>query len=251
MTDSSILDKSGNTRIRVTRRPFLREGFSIGTEAFADDLSGIRDSSDIALMRQRSRAALNHALLAQRPIHGGKSLPLAQDPQDNHLVETLACDGRFQFGKTDISLSIKSGRWDQDDIFARQPHSAWMRFIDDRIGARRSPAAGALRNYWRLICLEMPDLGPERDAEVTVRIPKTLSGLPVLVIDGVIFHAVQATVPELIRMTLNHGGRGFVSVGPGPAGGDGSLHLSLVALVAPSQDVLADSLQTLPETSLP
>lgn len=250
MTETIILDKSGNTRVRIRRSPALRTGFSIGTETFADEMVALRATEDAVVQRQRCRAGLNLALLSQRPVHGGKSLPITQTPQDLHLIETLVSEPQVQFGKTEISLVVKSGRWDQDDIFARQPHSAWMRMVDYRIGSRRGSAAAALRDYWRLICLEMPHLGPGKEADVTVRMPKGVSGMPILIMDGVIFHAMQSSVADLTQMAVKQGARGFVSVGPAPARETGSLDLSLVALTAPSPEVFARCLQPLREESM-
>jgi len=242
MTDTTILDKAGNPRFRVLRRPDPRDGFSIGSEVFPDDFAPIRAVQDPDLQRQRGRATLNRALLSQRPIHGGKSLPVAQELEDLQIVERMLGDPEIKHGKTDVSIAMKSGKWEADDIFARQPHSAWMRYVDEVIGARRGLAAAALRDYWRLICLEMPSLGPDRDARVSIRMPKTLSGLPVLIIDDVVFHAEQTPVVRLIEMTLKHGGRGFVSVGPAAAAAEGTVHFSLVGLMAPSKDALVTCL---------
>lgn len=243
MTDTTILDKAGNPRFRVLRRPDPREGFSIGSETFPDDFAPIRAAQDADLQRQRGRAALNKALLSQRPIHGGKGLPVAMEPEDLEIVERMLADPEIRHGKTDVSISMKSGRWEADEIFARQPHAAWMRYVDEVISARRGLAAVALRNYWRLICLEMPSLGPDRDARVSIRMPKTISSLPVLIIDDVVFHAQQIPVAQLIEMSLKHGGRGFVSVGPAAMGAEGSVQFSLVGLTAPSRQVLAACLQ--------
>lgn len=246
MTDTEILDTDGAMRIQVSRRPMIRDGFSVGMERFSDALPGLRAQGDQAQMLQRSRAMLNHALLSQRPIHGGKALPVGQDPEDIHLLEALMAEPRMHFGMTEISLDLKSGDWTQADIFRRQPHAAWMYLVDAKIGARRGLAAAALRDYWRLVCLEMPDLEPGKNNAMTVHMPRGPGAAPVLVSEDVIFHAQHVTVLDMIRMTLKHGGRGFVSVGPGQASGKGRISLSLVALTAPHKEVLSSCLQPAP-----
>ncbi|MCE6958274.1 hypothetical protein LAZ40_04290 [Cereibacter sphaeroides] len=228
MSDTTIRDAHGRVTFKIRRA--AGSDFHLAREGFARlDLG--RDGDDPHLSNMKTRAMLNRPLLAQRPKVSRLPLPVETSPDDLEMSRILRSEPELRLGTRAIAVSGGTREWTAEAIFQDQPHAAWMRLVDGHLQSRRGNAWRAMRDYWRILCLERPDLSPDGSDGVEVKLPRRGSGSPVLVVDDVLVHCLHLPLREMISSTLNQGFRGFVSVGP-DGGGDGGRDAARLTLVA-------------------